>query len=114
MIDFADHEKNATLVESSDRRIDAMSKAMAVDFALHQGVYRWNDDIPAQLAAMKKNGVTTVKLFTTYKNVGYMIDREADTPRVVLRLQGTSAASQRTLRRRCLDPGDQRKLERRL
>lgn len=78
VIDFADHEKNATLVESSDRRIDAMSKAMAVDFALHQGVYRWNDDIPAQLAAMKKNGVTTVKLFTTYKNVGYMIDREAD------------------------------------
>lgn len=78
VIDFADHEKDGTLVDSSDRRISAMSKEMAVDFALHQGVYRWNEDIPAQLEELKKNGITTIKLFTTYKNVGYMIDRESD------------------------------------
>lgn len=78
VIDFADHEKTGTLEDSAMHRISAMNKEMAVDFALHQGVYRWNKDIPAQLEQLKQDGITTLKLFTTYRDVGYLIDREAD------------------------------------
>jgi len=73
VIDFADDDK-VSLPACAKARIKAMGKEMAIDFSLHQGVYGWRDDIKKELAEVKKLGVGTVKLFTTYRNVGYLIE----------------------------------------
>jgi dihydropyrimidinase len=76
VIDFADHEKDKSLIESSNARISAMEEKMHVDFALHQGIYRMPDDINKELKELKERGVTAIKIFTTYKNVGYLMEKE--------------------------------------
>jgi dihydropyrimidinase len=73
-VDFADHDKRATLVESAKERIGAMAKEMAIDFALHQGVYAVSESVLAQLEDLKAAGITTIKIFTTYKDAGYLIE----------------------------------------
>lgn len=76
VIDFADHDKTRPLVQSAQDRIAAMSAGMAIDFALHQGVYGIPKALVSELKELKEHGVTTIKIFTTYKNVGYLIEKE--------------------------------------
>lgn len=74
VIDFADHDKSTTLSESARRRIHAMSSEMAIDYALHQGVYAVPDTIADELDQLKNMGITTIKIFTTYRDEGYLIE----------------------------------------
>ncbi len=74
IIDFADHAEGMTLAESSARRTEAMADQMVLDFALHQGVYRMHDGIPAELEELISQGVSAVKIFTTYKDAGYLLE----------------------------------------
>ncbi len=76
VIDFADHDKSTTLLNATKARKDAMEEGMAIDFTLHQGVYGMNERIPEELAALKESGVRTIKIFTTYRNVGYLIEND--------------------------------------
>jgi dihydropyrimidinase len=76
VIDFADHDKTKPLVASARERITAMEQEMAVDFALHQGVYGIPTDLISQLEVLKATGITTIKIFTTYKNAGYLIEMD--------------------------------------
>lgn len=80
VVDFADHNKGMGLVESCDYRLDEMRPGMAIDYTLHQGVYGHGYDktIGTQLEALKKKGVKTLKIFTTYRNVGYLIENRDD------------------------------------
>ena len=74
VVDFADHDKKTSLLGSTKERLQEMKGQMAVDYALHEGVYGMKDQIELELEHLKDFGVTAIKLFTTYKNVGYMID----------------------------------------
>ncbi len=74
VIDFADHMNDCTLRQCSMDRAEAMAGAMACDFALHQGVYRYHRKIQSELAALREFGVTAVKVFTTYKEAGYYLE----------------------------------------
>lgn len=74
VVDFADDDKQGNLSACCKSRISAMRKEMAIDFSLHQGVYSYRPGIENELADLKKMGVRTIKIFTTYKNVGYLID----------------------------------------
>lgn len=74
VVDFADHDKKVSLWESSQERLDEMKDGMVVDYALHEGVYGMPSDVEKELKELKEKGVGAIKLFTTYKNVGYMID----------------------------------------
>ncbi|NCB03258.1 MAG: dihydropyrimidinase, partial [Spirochaetia bacterium] len=76
VIDFADHEKGKTLLMSSSSRIEAMREGMHIDFSLHQGIYRLPTDIDKELIELKEIGVRAIKIFTTYKNVGYLMEKE--------------------------------------
>lgn len=76
VIDFADHDKSAVLEVSTRRRISAMEEGMSIDFALHQGVYGMHEGIRGELEAVRAAGVRTVKIFTTYKEVGYLIEMD--------------------------------------
>ncbi len=74
VIDFADDNK-ISLVDSTKNRILEMNRKMAVDFALHEGVYQYRESLPQEMAELKKRGVNAIKLFTTYKNCGYLIEK---------------------------------------
>ncbi|MCF0237265.1 MAG: amidohydrolase family protein [Sphaerochaetaceae bacterium] len=73
VVDFADHNKNKTLLESTKDRLEEM-KPMVIDYSLHQGVYGYNSHIPCEMEELKAFGVKTLKIFTTYRNVGYLIE----------------------------------------
>ncbi len=76
VIDFADHDKTRPLIDSLTDRSAAMGAEMAIDFTLHQGVYGMSEQIPEQLKAVREAGVHTIKIFTTYRNVGYLIETD--------------------------------------
>lgn len=73
VIDFADDNK-VSLSDSFISRRKEMD-TMAVDFALHQGVYKYRDTLEEELAKVKKYGVKAIKIFTTYRNVGYLVEK---------------------------------------
>ncbi|MDD3059079.1 MAG: amidohydrolase family protein, partial [Sphaerochaeta sp.] len=78
VIDFADDDKKGDLASCSKRRIKAMQEGMAVDFSLHQGVYAFREGLDEELANLKKAGVSVIKMFTTYKNVGYLVEKREE------------------------------------
>ena len=72
VIDFADDNKIS--LKSSLEARKAEMKSMAIDYALHQGVYKYRDDISQELAVIKDEGIKALKIFTTYRNVGYLVE----------------------------------------
>ncbi len=77
VIDFADDDK-VSLVGSLRSRINDMGAGMGIDFALHQGVYAFRPGLKDELASIKAMGCRAIKLFTTYKDVGYLIERREE------------------------------------
>ena len=79
VVDFADHNKGQDLLQSLDYRLNEM-RPMAIDYTLHQGVYGhgYNSTIGHQLELLKAKGVKTLKIFTTYRNTGYLIEKRED------------------------------------
>ncbi len=78
VVDFADDDKKGDLAACSRVRIAAMEKEMAVDFSLHQGVYAYREGIAGELEQLKKGGVRVIKIFTTYRKVGYLIEKREE------------------------------------
>ena len=78
VIDFADDDKQGHLSLCSEDRIKAMGGEMAIDFSLHQGIYGYRDTIPQELKELKEMGVRVVKMFTTYRNVGYLVEKREE------------------------------------
>ncbi len=76
VIDFADHNRGQSLFESLIYRLNEMRNSMAIDYSLHQGVYGHGYDktIPENLEKLKEAGVKTLKIFTTYRETGYLIE----------------------------------------
>ena len=79
VIDFADHNRGQDLLQSLQFRLNEM-KDMAIDYTLHQGVYGhgYNSTIGSQLEKLKEQGIKTLKIFTTYRNTGYLIENRED------------------------------------
>ena len=76
VVDFADDNK-VSLLSSTKERLKEM-REMSIDYALHQGVYAYRDSIRAELNQMKNAGVGAIKIFTTYKNVGYLVEQREE------------------------------------
>lgn len=76
VIDFADDNK-VSLESSVDDRKKEM-KDMAIDYSLHQGVYRFRDSLGKELQYVKDTGTGTIKIFTTYRNVGYLVEKREE------------------------------------
>lgn len=76
VVDFADHIQGSSLSDAAESRAEAMLQDMAIDLALHQCVFRMNSQIPPQLDDLVASGVTAIKIFTTYRQAGYLIERE--------------------------------------
>ena len=78
VIDFADDDKKGDLAACAQERIGAMQAQMAVDFSLHQGLYSYREGLEQELAALKKAGVKVIKMFTTYRNAGYLVEKREE------------------------------------
>lgn len=76
VIDFADDNKTSLETSLKARRKEMMG--MAVDYALHQGVYGYRESLKDELKAVKESGVGTIKIFTTYKNIGYLVEKREE------------------------------------
>ncbi len=72
-IDFADQIPGKTLLQGANIRIGEAADAV-VDFALHQGVYRFHEGIGEELDELARAGITALKIFTTYRNFGVFLD----------------------------------------
>lgn len=77
VVDFADDDK-VSLDGSLNARLTEMKGEMAIDYALHQGVYKYRDSLKDELKAIKQKGVKAIKIFTTYKNVGYLVEKREE------------------------------------
>lgn len=76
VVDFADDDK-VSLPDSFNFRRRQM-KPMAIDYALHQGVYKYREGIGEELEQIKASGIGTLKIFTTYKDVGYLVEKREE------------------------------------
>lgn len=76
IIDFSDHISGKKIAEGAIYRNSEASAEMAIDWALHQTITKVDGEIYKELEALKNMGVSTVKIFTTYKSAGYYIEKE--------------------------------------
>ncbi len=74
VIDFADQLPGMSMARSARARIEEAAPGASVDFALHMTVTRVPEDLAGEMAALGRMGVGAVKLFTTYRAAGYLLE----------------------------------------
>lgn len=74
IIDYADHLAGLTLSQCAAVRLSEIRPRAAVDYTVHQNCIRVDHDIGDQLAKLRRAGIGSVKVFTTYKDAGYMLE----------------------------------------
>ncbi|MGM0421050.1 MAG: amidohydrolase family protein [Bacillota bacterium] len=75
-IDYSDFQAEKTLLQSAQERIAEAEGEAVIDFHLHQMVEDFNEKIAEELAEIRDFGISSLKIFTTYKKEGYMIAEE--------------------------------------
>ncbi|KUK86289.1 MAG: Dihydropyrimidinase [candidate division TA06 bacterium 34_109] len=76
-IDYAEQQRGHTIKEAfANRQKEAKGKAV-VDYSLHQSVCSLYPNLKKDLEELKTEGVNSLKLFTTYKEDGSMLDKES-------------------------------------
>ena len=72
IIDFTVLGQDQTLWESIIERQKFAEKSV-IDYALHCNITRFNDDILKEIPRIIEKGITSFKVFTTYKEAGMML-----------------------------------------
>ncbi|TDO94742.1 dihydropyrimidinase [Halanaerobium saccharolyticum] len=75
VIDYIDFPVDGDFKRSVAERKKEASDSI-IDYNFHQVVQDFNENISKNLADLKDLGLASIKLFTTYKDVGYMIERD--------------------------------------
>ncbi len=73
VVDFANHLSGKSLAESAEARI-LEAKGMAIDYNIHQCVFRVPSHPTQELRELRELGVNSIKVFTTYKKAGLYIE----------------------------------------
>jgi dihydropyrimidinase len=76
VIDFADQIPGLSLAQAAQARIDEAKPHVATDFALHMTMTKAPDNLDRELEDLLKLGVGAVKLFTTYRAAGYLLEKD--------------------------------------
>jgi dihydropyrimidinase len=74
VIDFSDQLTGEPLINGVKKRIKE-AEGSALDFALHQGIYRLHTGIETEIEELAAQGITTLKMFSTYKEMGLMLEK---------------------------------------
>lgn len=85
-IDYADHRVELSLKENAQARIAEAVGQTVIDFTLHQMVVRWDEQIKRELSEIKELGISSLKIFTTYRREGYMLPK-TDWPELFQRVK---------------------------
>ncbi len=72
-IDFSPHREDRSLPSSARARIDQARESSVIDFNLHQTVHYYDEDVAEELERIREMGISSIKLFTTYKDAGYLV-----------------------------------------
>jgi dihydropyrimidinase len=74
IIDYIDFPEDGDFKKAfAERRKEAEDSV--IDYNFHQVIQDFDENISNNLADLKEIGLASIKLFTTYKRAGYMIDR---------------------------------------
>lgn len=74
-IDFIDDEyqRDKTFKDSFDNRKKEARDAV-VDYTFHQTVTHFDENTPEQLRQIRDEGISSIKIYTTYRSEGYLIE----------------------------------------
>ncbi|HXL03594.1 MAG: dihydropyrimidinase [Firmicutes bacterium] len=75
VIDFADQIPGMSLADAAKARIDEAKPYVATDFALHMTITKAPENPDSELRDLLESGVGAVKLFTTYRAAGYLLEK---------------------------------------
>ena len=75
-IDYAEQQKGHSIIEAFINRLEEAKGNAAIDYSFHQSVCSLYHNIKEDLKELKNGGVSSLKLFTTYKEDGSMLDKE--------------------------------------
>ena len=75
-IDYAEQQKGHSIIEAFINRLEEAKGNTAIDYSFHQSVCSLYHNIKEDLKELKNGGVSSLKLFTTYKEDGSMLDKE--------------------------------------
>ena len=73
IIDFADQLPGESLLAGAKLRIRQASESV-IDYALHQGVYQFHRGMGEELDEMRAQGISAIKIFSTYRQFGCYLD----------------------------------------
>ncbi|MFO7814175.1 MAG: amidohydrolase family protein [Halanaerobiales bacterium] len=76
-IDYIDdqYQRENTFKESLENRKEEARDAV-VDYSFHQIITHFDDNIIDQLKEVKEEGINNIKIFTTYRKEGYLLEKE--------------------------------------
>jgi dihydropyrimidinase len=77
VIDFADQIPGLSLAQAAQVRIDEAKPQVATDFALHMTITKAPDNLDREFEDLFELGVGAVKLFTTYRAEGYLLEKDS-------------------------------------
>lgn len=75
-VDFADQLEGKSLPESIENRRKEADDEVVIDYSLHQSVYSLHSGYKKDFARLREIGINNIKMFTTYREEGYMIEDE--------------------------------------
>jgi len=75
-IDYAEQQKGHSIIEAFINRLEEAKGNAAIDYSFHQSVCSLYNNIKEDLKELKDGGINSLKLFTTYKEDGSMLDKE--------------------------------------
>lgn len=75
ILDFATQNRGETLLEALENWHKMADGKASCDYGFHMAVTEWNQDIKKELPVMKKEGITSYKLYMAYDNLR-VTDRE--------------------------------------
>lgn len=75
VIDYIDFPEGGDFKKAFNAR-KKEAECSIVDYNFHQVIQNFDKNVSKNLADLKEIGLASIKLFTTYKRAGYMIDRK--------------------------------------
>lgn len=69
ILDFATQDKGGTLQQALDAWHRKAAGKSACDYGFHMAITDWTEDIPQQMEAMCRQGVTSFKVYLAYDNL---------------------------------------------
>lgn len=73
IIDFAIQD-TGSLLEAIQRRRTEADPRVCVDYSLHAGIVRWDEETRKEIVDITRMGITSFKLFMAYRKEGLMAD----------------------------------------